>query len=136
MYKTVSNKLDASTRTSSGSQQNNVNACIILLGTHRSARFMRLKSWRLLQESSASCQLFRSQNFIPSMILSSNIMIFYNFIYNASGIFNHGSFTVHALLPGTSKAFILSVFLPGTMAHTLTSFCRAQNIIMTTHGFN
>ena len=29
------------------------------------------------------------------------------------GFLNHGSFIIHILLPGTSKAFTLSVFLPG-----------------------
>ena len=35
------------------------------------------------------------------------------------GFLNHGNFIVDALLPGTSKAFTLSVFLPGTHIYIL-----------------
>ena len=45
-----------------------------------------------------------------------------NFIYNANQMLNSGRFIIHALLPGSSKVFILPVFL---RAHTFKSFCRA-----------
>ena len=35
------------------------------------------------------------------------------------GFLNHGSFIVHVLLPGTSKAFTLSVIMPGARVHVL-----------------
>ena len=35
------------------------------------------------------------------------------------GFLNHGSFIFHALLPVTSKAFTLSIFLPGACIHAL-----------------
>ena len=58
-----------------GAQQNDVNARIILPGTHCSTRWIRLKSCHLLQ---SICKLlficFICQNFIPSKSLSSNII--------------------------------------------------------------
>ena len=35
------------------------------------------------------------------------------------GFLNCGSFIVHALLPGTSKAFTMSVFLPGAHIYVI-----------------
>ena len=62
-----------------GARQNDVNAHIVLPGTHRFAKCMCLKSGHLLQLSPIY------QNFMPSKILSSYISC--NVIYNASGIF-------------------------------------------------
>ena len=81
--------------------------CVIVQGTHRSARRMRLKSWHLLQTiTNLSVVCFICRNFIPSRILSSNI-ISCNFIYNDNGIFKSWEFYHSCPLPGTSKAFIL-----------------------------
>ena len=95
-------------------ERNDINACIVLPGTHRSARRMRLKSWHLLQPiANISFVCFICQNFILSKILSSNV-IFRNFIYNANGIF-----IVLILLPGTSTAFTFSVLLPGALIYVI-----------------
>ena len=62
------------------------------------------------------------RNFIPSQILSSNIISSFilKFIYNAKGIFiNRGSFIFYVLLQGTSKAFTLSVFLTDVRVHII-----------------
>ena len=87
--------------------------------------------WHLLQsvaKLSFVCLICR--NFTPNKFLSWNI-ISCNFIYNANtviGFLNRGSFIVHPLLPGRSKAFMLSVFLPGTrryvvIQHNFIAFC-------------
>ena len=65
---------------------------IVLPGTHHSTRSMRLKSWHLLQAiANSSFVCFICRNFIPSKILSSNI-ISYNVIHNANGIFKSWEF--------------------------------------------
>ena len=57
-----------------------------------------------------------------SKILSSNVISCKSLLFTMQlGFFNRGSFIVHALLPGTSKAFTLLVFLPG--AHAFMSCC-------------
>ena len=75
-----------------------------------------------------NCVCFICRNFIPSKILSLNI-ISRNSIYNANGIFEyHGSFVVYALLPGTSKAFTLSLlFLLGAHVHVLLPGTRRED---------
>ena len=78
--------------TSSGARQNDVNTCVVLPGTHWSARRMRLKSRHLLQPiANLSFVCFICQNFIPSKILSSNF-ISCNLIYNPNGIFKSWEF--------------------------------------------
>ena len=62
-----------------------------------------------------------NQSFVFSNIISCNL------IYNANKIFKLWDFIIHALLPGTSKAFKLSVFCSTDM---FTSFCRAHNNIV------
>ena len=72
---------------SSSAPQNDMNVGIVLPGTHCSARPMRLKTRHLLQPTANLLIVrFIGRNFIPSKILSSNI-ISYNFINNANGIF-------------------------------------------------
>ena len=121
---------------SSGSQQNNVNTCIVLLGTHRSARCMRLKSWHLLRRKFSQLPiyhlyvLFVSQNFIPSMILPSNIMIFCNFIYNANGIFKSWKFYCSRPSAGNKQSIHIASFpVRHNGTYTLTSFCRAYTTL-------
>ena len=100
-----------------GARQNDVRAHIILPGTHHSIRHMRLKSCHLLQLiANLSFVCFICWNFIPSKICLqiSYLAILFTMLV---GFLNGGSFIIHALLPGTSKAFTLSVFLPGTQQY-------------------
>ena len=92
------------------------------------ARRMRLKSWHLLQPiGNLSFVCFNWWNFIPSKILSSNI-ISCKFNYNANGIFIFWEFCrsclssvfllgarVHILLPGTLR-YVWST--PSLLSHT------------------
>ena len=83
---------------------------IISLGTHRSPRCMRLKSGHLLQPITfIICMLYLSK-FHTKQDFAYPVILF----YNANGIF-----IVHAFLPGTSKVFTLSVFLPDVWVHVL-----------------
>ena len=68
---------------------------------------------------------------IPSKILSSGI-ISWNFIYNANRIFNCGSFIIHALLPGTSKAFTQVIFFARShpsAGHTIYIYCFVIHVL-------
>ena len=85
----------------SGAPQNDVNARVVLRGTHHSARRMCLKSWHLLQPiANLSFVCFICQNCLPRKILSSNI-ISCNFIYNVNGILKSWEF--HRLHPSVGK---------------------------------
>ena len=53
------------------------------------------------------------------------------FFLHANGIFNPGSFIIHALLPGTSKTFTLSLF-----CHMFMSFCQAHDYMKAKLYFN
>ena len=89
---------------SSGARKTDVNA------TRRYARRMRLlKFGYLLLNNSSIYHLFYFSKFHTELdfILQPEICI-----YNAKGILNRGSFIVHVLLLGTSKAFTVSISYP------------------------
>ena len=97
---------------SSGAWQNDVNV------TRHSATRMHLKSRHLLQLiANLSFVCFVCRNFIPSKILSSNI-ISCNFIYNAIGIFQSQEFYRSHLLAGNKQSIhIVIFFLLGVCVH-------------------
>ena len=100
-----------------GAWKNDVKAHVVLPGTHHSARCMRLNSWHLLQpiaNSSFVC-LFVEISYQARFCLQiSYPAILFTMLM---GFLNRGSFIIHAFLPGTSKAFTLSVYLPGARVH-------------------
>ena len=90
---------------------------VILPGTHRSARHMRL-NLNTYFNSSPICHLYVLLVEIPYQarfcLQISNPDISFAM---PKGFLNRGCFIVHVLLLGTSKAFRLSVFLPGARVH-------------------
>ena len=102
---------------SSGARHDDVNARTILPGNPHSVRRMRLKYGHILVWFSTYRQ------FVICRFYFSKFHTKRDFVFKNHGrqilftmlmrISIHGSFIVHALLPGTSKAFTLSVFLKG-----------------------
>ena len=101
-----------------GARQNKVNAHIVLPGTHHSTRCMRLKSWHQLKHNGQFMY-----NYVLFVQVSYQARFCLQISYPATlftmlmGFFNRGSFIIHIRLPGTSKAFTFSVFLPGARVH-------------------
>ena len=107
---------------SSSARQNDMNACVVLPGTHSSARHMLLNSWHLLLPiASLSFVRFICWNFITKQdfVLKSHILQIYSQITMVMGFLHNGRFIIYFLLPGTSKASTLSVFLLGAQVHVL-----------------
>ena len=113
---------------SSGTRQNDVNAYIVLPGTHRFAGnslFCQVHAFEVWTPTSTYRQLsicmFYSSKFHTKQdfVFKYHILQFYLQFRLLMGSSNSGSFIVHTLLPGTSKAFILSVFLPGACVYVL-----------------
>ena len=95
--------------TPSCARQKDVNAHIILPGTQHSTRHMHLKSWHLLQPIATLYSVFFClSKFIPNKNLSSNIITCNSRFIMQMRFLNCGSFIIHALLPGTGKAFTVS----------------------------
>ena len=92
-----------------------------LQGTHHSTWHMHFQSWHLLQSiANLSFVCFIRQNFIPSescLLVSYPAMLFTMLM----GFLNRGSVIVHGHLPGTSKVFTLSAFLPGIQQSLVVS---------------
>ena len=93
--------------------------CIILPGTHRFARRMRVSLGTYFNSSPTYhlYVLFVEISYHARFCLQ----IFYpEILFTMLKVFlNRGSFIVHVLLLGTSKAFTLSVFLPGVHVHVV-----------------
>ena len=77
---------------------------VVLPGTHRSARRMRLKSWHANLSFMFYLSKFHTKQYFVILVI---------------GFINRWSFIDHALLLGTSNAFTLSAFLPGECVHVL-----------------
>ena len=111
-------------------QQYDMNARDVLQGTHRSARFMRFKSWHLLQFfANLSLVCFICRNFIPSEILSSNIYIM-QFICSANGIFKSWEFYRSRPSSGKKQSVHIVSFPAWHMhshpsaGHTMIYYCK------------
>ena len=103
---------------SSGARQNAVNAHIFLPGTHS---FWQAHAFEVWTPTSTYCQfiicvLYMSE-FHAEQVVKYHILQF-SFTM-LMGLLICGSFIVHALLPGMSKAFSLSGFFRGTHIHIL-----------------
>ena len=110
---------------SSGAWKNNVKASVILLETHRSARGTCLKSGHLLYFNLS--QIYHLYVLFVKILYQARfcLQVSYPAIWFTMlmGFLDCGSFIVHALLAGTSKAFTLSVFLPGVRICILLRIC-------------
>ena len=105
----------------SGGQKNDMNACIVWRGIHCSA-----SRDTIVVTPNSTCHQFIICMFYLSKLLTEQDFVFKYpaiLLYTCNAIkwdlLNCGSFIVHILLAGTSKAFTLSVFLPGTRVHVI-----------------
>ena len=107
-----------------GARKNSMNTCIVLPGTHRSARRMRLKSGHQLQPiANLPFVCFICQNYTSSKILSSNI-IPCNFIYTMlNGIFKLWVILFTSFCREQAKRLHCQFIC---RAHTFMSLCRAH----------
>ena len=105
-----------------GARQNDVNAHIVLVGTHCSENGHVHK---VLTSSSGFCQFIICMLFVEISCQAKFCLQIYPAILFTMliGFLNHGSFMVHVLLPGTSKAFHCQF---SCRAYALTYFCRAH----------
>ena len=112
----VSDEESTSCRKSLGARQNDVNAQVVLPGTHRSAMRMRLKSWHLLQPiTNLSFVCFNQWNLIPCKILSSNIISCSYIHPMLMGCSNCCSFKVHVLTARNKQSVHIVSFPAGRM---------------------
>ena len=111
-------------------RQNDVNAHIILPGSHRSAKHMRI-TFDTCFTLSLIYHLYVLFVWISyqarfGLKISYPAIVFIMVI----GLLNCGSFIVHILLLGTSKVFTLSVFLPCACVHVLLPGTRRNGCII------